>query len=62
MRMSKLTVSMLSALVMAVIYDYVEKTTGIELRALLYTSAAVMMFGLYCGLMTSNKNIEKEEA
>ena len=62
MRNSKLMTSMLSAWIMAVAYDYIERVTGTEVNVLLYAAVITIVAGLYFGLYAKDKGIKKEEA
>lgn len=61
MQRSAFVVSILSAWVMALAFDLIEKTTGVRVMALLCAAAITMIFGLYKGLCGKNKYDTKEE-
>lgn len=61
MRRSIIVISTLSAWVMALVFDWIEKTTGVRVNVLLCAAIATMIFGLYKGLCTSDKCIVEEE-
>ena len=61
MRKSILTIATISAWVMAIIYDRIEKITGNELNVLLVGAVVTVVVGLYFGLCINNKDGPKEE-
>lgn len=61
MRTTILTIATTGAWVMAIVYDLIERATGIELSVLLLGSIATIGVGLYMGLYSSNKNNQREE-
>ena len=46
MRKSAVVISTLSALLIAVVYNQIDKMTGVKLSALLYISIAAMIIGV----------------
>ena len=60
MRKPLLIIGVLSAFVMALIFNLIEKRTGVRIEVLLYASVVMIIAGLYGGL-TTNRNESKEE-
>lgn len=61
MQRSVFVASILSAWFMALVFDWIEKTTGARVMPLLCVAAITMIFGLYKGLYASNEyDTEKE--
>lgn len=58
----KLMTSTLSSWGMALAYDWINRTTGYELRILLGASIVTLVIGLYVGLYAKNNDTKKEEA
>ena len=61
MQNSKLMVYLLSAWIMALIYDYIERVSGIEIGVLLCGAVVTMVTGLYFGLYAKNNESKEEE-
>lgn len=60
MQNSKLMAYTLSAWVMTLIYDYIEKVSGIEIGVLLCGAVVTMVAGLYFGLYAKNNETNKD--
>ena len=60
MRMSTMMVSAISAWIMAVVYDWIEVTTGMEIRPILYVAVLVMATGLYLGCRNDKETARGE--
>jgi hypothetical protein len=60
MQTSKLLASTLSAWGMTVAYDWIEMTTGIELRFLPYLAIVALMFGIYSCCRDNNETAKEE--
>ena len=61
MRTTILTITTISAWVMAIAYDLIEKATGAELGVLLLGAVVTIAVGLYVGLYKDNKNEQSKE-
>lgn len=61
MRKSILVISMLSAWLMAAVFNGIKNTTGLEIDALLYAAIVTMIVGLYKGLYKNNKDQTRKE-
>lgn len=62
MQRDKLMVHVISAWGMAIGYDWIYRTTGYDIRVLLYVAIVTMAIGLYVGLYAKDKETKKEEA
>ena len=62
MRKSAVIIGTLSALLIAVIYDRIDRLTGMKFDALLYISIVAMVIGVCTELYVNNKDMEKEES
>jgi hypothetical protein len=60
MQTSTILTSTLSAWFMAIVYDFIEAATGIELRFIAYAAMAVMAIGIYRGLRDNEETTEGE--
>lgn len=62
MKNSVLCYSVLAAWIMALAYDRIQMTTGVEIDMLLGGAIVTMVAGLYFGLYTKPNKTSKEEA
>ena len=62
MRTGVIMLYMSVAWAMAIAYDFIGMTIGVELDVLRYAAAITMTVGLYLGLHTKDKETSKEEA
>ena len=61
MQMSTLGATTIGSWILAIVYDWIEKTTGMEYRVLLYVAILMLTAGLYRYCRT-NKETTKGEA
>lgn len=59
MKRSILVISILGTFMLALIYDYICKVSGVELRGLLYAAITTLGVGSYLGLRSKNKSDSK---
>lgn len=61
MQTGKLMTSTFSAWGLGAVYDFINRTTGHDIRVLLYAGVAVLLIGLYIGLYANSNKTQNEE-
>lgn len=59
---SRLIIGVIGAWVFGLVYDFIQRTTGVELHVLLIAAIVSLVIGLYVGLYANETDSQRGEA